>query len=228
MPDTSKQYLLTFDKDGSFFVDDVEPGEYTLDIKVTDAPPRSRAWMEEGKLIAALSTNIVIPVPQATKYPTVQVGPFILPIASAASGEIVPALLVQQPDGKTLELAGKKGTAQAILFWAPWSDQSRKALRTFQESISAVPSAAKITTVAVAIEEDQQEIKKAVREAAWQGASATLTGTNFVKAFATHGLSELPLLLMVDGNGQLVLKTSNMARLSDALVEMSAGSSAKN
>src|SRR5262249_43513038 len=162
----------------------------------TEPPPSSRTWMEEGKLIGALSTNIVIPVPQTAKSPSVQVGPFILPIGSATAGEVVPALVVQQSDGKTLELAGKKGTAQAILFWAPWSDQSRKALRTFQETVSAVPFASKMTTVAVAIDEDQQEITKAISEAAWHGASATLTGTDFVKAFATHGLSELPLLLM--------------------------------
>lgn len=209
----SRQYQLTFDKDGSFFVDDVLPGEYALDIKVTEPPPRGRPWMEGGKLIGAVSTNVVVVATPGVKQ--FQLNPVVLPIAGAGPGAVVPQLVGRTLDGKPLELAGRTGARQALYFWAPWSGQSCQGLRQFQEA----GVAGGIVKVAVAVEENEAEIKKAAAEAQWKGTLATLTGAEVIKAYASHGLRELPLILIVDGEGHLLLKTSNVARLKDALAD---------
>lgn len=222
MGQPGRQYLLTFDQDGSFFIDDVEPGEYTLNIKVTEPPPGNRHW-EEGKLIGALSTNVVIAVSQGKPSGLVNVGTFILPVGSGAPAAAMPPLLVQSLDGKTLEIGGKPARTQAILFWAPWSEQSCQALRQLQQETAAT-SAAKTLRIAVALEEDADEIQKAARAAGWTGELARLAGSELVKAFASHGVNEVPLLMVIDDRGGLVLKTSNSTRFAPALEEAAGAS----
>jgi hypothetical protein len=214
----SRQYTLTFDKDGSFFVDDVPPGEYLLQIKVTEPPPRERFWMEDGKLIGMMSTNVVVPKPLGGPVGSMKIGPYVLPVANVGAGAPMPAVQVQLLNGKTVELGGKKETPQAILFWAPWSEKSREALGQFNQGTGAIPQN-QLLAAAVALEEDTAEITKSAQVASWTGVTAQLTGTELLKGLATQPIDELPLLLVIDSNGQLITKTSNMARLTDALAE---------
>jgi hypothetical protein len=77
-PEPSAEYLLSLDQEGHFFVDDVLPGDYTLEVKVTEPLPSSRSNGQPGRIIGTLSKNIVIPHLQSGESPKVQLETFVL------------------------------------------------------------------------------------------------------------------------------------------------------
>lgn len=58
------KYYLRFQADGSFRVEDVAPGQYTLSVTIT-APPadplREDAWMYPGKALGGITNRVVVP-----------------------------------------------------------------------------------------------------------------------------------------------------------------------
>jgi hypothetical protein len=77
-----RSYTLIMQEDGTFRVDDVLAGSYTMNIRVTE--PRSAQGLQNGmpNAIGTLTTNVVVPeIPDATAAPPLDIGTIEVPPA---------------------------------------------------------------------------------------------------------------------------------------------------
>lgn len=130
-----RRYSFAIEADGSFRVDNVEPGTYELTLQA-HAPPASRNH-GYGEQIASLSTEVIVPpFPEGTTYldtpldlgaltvmpmkPAPQVGEvapdFALPLLDLAAADPEAAI----KDAKPLSLRELRGKFVLVDFWATW------------------------------------------------------------------------------------------------------------
>lgn len=84
-----RKYYFPVNEDGSFRVEDVPPGRYTLEATVTE-PPRDplseRRFLAEGKVIGALTRDVVVPlIPGGVSDLPLDLGTFELKIHQSES-----------------------------------------------------------------------------------------------------------------------------------------------
>ena len=207
-----RKYAIQFEADGSFQVDDVEPGYYLLPL--TFIEPAAKSWEPDSRgLMAMLRTNATVRLPTGQTHGEMSLGTLIVHVTVPVESVVLPSLVVESPEGKSLDLAVQRGHTQIVLFWAPWSEKSVATLKSFQREASALSAGSKIVTRVVAVDGTDDEIKTALASAQWQGPVCRLRGPRLPKTIELHELGNLPTVLVVDPEGRLVARLQNAAML---------------
>jgi hypothetical protein len=85
------KYFLAIQSDGRFRVDDVLPGNYTLQVAIQappDDPLAEDAWMKPRRPIGKVRLPVVIPAEDSGE--PLDLGVILVPIASAVPATAVP------------------------------------------------------------------------------------------------------------------------------------------
>jgi hypothetical protein len=119
-----RSYVLLFDTNGSFRVDDVPPGEYQLEIAPTDPDQEYYSYQRIG----SLSRQVTIPdAPPGKPFEAFDLGIMQLAIRSKARpGGRAPSFEATTFEGKTVKLEDFRGKFVLLDFWATWAAASRR------------------------------------------------------------------------------------------------------
>jgi thiol-disulfide isomerase/thioredoxin/uncharacterized GH25 family protein len=120
LQESRRDYGFRMAPDGSFRVEDVEPGSYVVRVGLAQPPVGSTCgWGDE---IGSASTEFTVPeIPggrsdQPFELPSV---PFKMS-KTVKVGDVAPDFAVRTLDGKDLKLADYKGKYVLLDFWATW------------------------------------------------------------------------------------------------------------
>jgi hypothetical protein len=121
---TQRSYVLLFETNGSFRVDDVPPGQYQLEIAPTD--PQQEYYNYQR--IGSLYRQVTIPEPPPGKpYEPFDLGTLQLAIRSKARlGGRAPSFEATTFDGKSVKLDDYRGKFVLLDFWATWATGTRR------------------------------------------------------------------------------------------------------
>ena len=114
-----RSYTLMFETNGTFRVDNVEPGNYYIYVSLTN-PERSDNYYES---IGSMNKNVVIPAPAAGKVEEAfDLGAMPVQIRGVQrTGRRAPPFETKTFDGKALKLEDFKGKFVFVDFWATWA-----------------------------------------------------------------------------------------------------------
>ena len=110
-----RTYVLVFETNGTFRVDNVPPGKYSLSLNVTD--PEEEYY--SGRAIGTTNKQVVVPnESNAAVNATLDIGSIDLIIRPRIKvGRAVPSFTASTSDGKTIKLDDYRGKFVLLHFW---------------------------------------------------------------------------------------------------------------
>jgi len=112
-------YLFAVERDGSFRIEGVLPGDYTLSLQLTQQEKRQNGQFEDGQSSTWGRINRKLTVPEGAAAGAVDIGG-IRPDLYVAPGDAAPEVSASDIDGgKPVRLSQFRGKVVLLSFWTP-------------------------------------------------------------------------------------------------------------
>ena len=155
-----RNYALRFETNGTFRVDNVEPGKYHLQISLTN-PDRPDNYYEQ---IGSMNKDVTIPPAPADKPDD----PFDLGLSEVPvrniqrTGRTAPKFEVKTFDGKTVKLEDFAGKFVLLDFWATWAGSRNLDLQMLKALHAAYGKDARLVMLGLNFDPEAPAAKKAI------------------------------------------------------------------
>lgn len=156
-----RQFSLIFSRDGSFRVDDLPPGNYSLDLVFRERPTIPGIPAPQ---LARLQQTITVPINESSDpfdLGTISVAPTItaLPIGSTA-----PDFAVNDLNGKPFKLSDFKGRFILLEFWAVWCAPCKGEIPYLKQTYDTFKSDDRFAMISLSLDENPQIAREFVGE----------------------------------------------------------------
>jgi thiol-disulfide isomerase/thioredoxin len=208
--DGKKSFFFKIDDDGTFHISGVEPGDYRLLIKLYE-PPTGCLVDPVGYGFVEFSTDDYGINGETLDLGTIDID--LKPVPKV--GDSLADFSYQDLDGNSLRVSDLRGKYVLLDFWATWCAPCVTAMPDIQSLHDEVGTEA--TILSVNIDKDIETAREWVRdkELAWQqGFVGEITGQGSGRAL---GLSSVPLYIVLNPQGKIEARTSNLAVAAEAL-----------
>lgn len=209
-----RHYTFCIAIDGTFRIEDVIPGKYSLTV-----------WLEErfsggGRLeeFGGYSGTIEVPpMDEAYSDEPLDVGDLVLKLRRPLHvGDLAPLFEAQTLDGKDIRLADCRGRFVLLSFWHPASHPELDRLKELHASYGAT---GQFQILGLGGSDTLEEVKKFVAEqdVKWP---QIYFGQAWDQGIAKqYGLSGLPYILLIDPDGKIVATWLREQKLTDTVRE---------
>ena len=198
-----RSYALLFQTNGAFRVDEVPPGDYTLDIAVTGQTLRRPT----GETIAQLRRQISVKPPQAGE--ALDLGALDVPLTPLARpGQLAPDFAVRTLDGKTARLSDYRSKLLLLDLWDSAVESHARDLSTLLQTMSATNTAGRMAVLSLNFDANEASANAAMHALAkpwpetWLGPFSTTTWPSLL------GVEQPGLIVIMDPQGRFSALTA--------------------
>jgi protocatechuate 3,4-dioxygenase beta subunit len=202
----ARTYLLQFERDGSFRIDDVPEGTYELRIRVTDSTEDQpvRPW-DRGKELASLVREVVVPqISGGRSDEPLDLGVLSLDWKGAPPSSPAVVLKARTLDGQLFDLAALRGKTVVLAFWAAWSDRCLEELAGLQKLRSELAKDARIAFWSVSVDDDLDLVRRTIQSKGYDWGQARVEGADRATVTAALDVNTLPAIFLIDPQGQAI------------------------
>jgi peroxiredoxin len=206
-----RNYVLRFETNGTFRIDNVDPGNYYLYVSLTN-PDRPDNYYEQ---IGSLNKNVTIPPAPAGKPDE----PFDLGLSEVQvrniqrTGRRAPKFEVKTFDGKTVKLADFTGKFVLLDFWATWAGSRNLDLQMLKALNTTYGKDNRLVMLGLNFDPQASSAEKVIEQSGikWQQCYAGPWDQTSLPA--SYGVQGLPANILIDPEGKIVasnLRGSNI------------------
>jgi len=208
---TQRSYALVFATNGTFRIDNVEPGNYHMNISLTN-PERPDNYYEH---IGSLNKNVTIPPAPSGKPEE----PFDIGLSEVSvqglqrAGRRAPQFEVKTLDGKTLKLSDFKGKFLFLDFWATWGGTRNLDLQTLKTLHTTYTNDARFVILGLNFDNDLKTAETAITKSDLKWMQSYMGPWNDNRLPAMFGIQGLPDNVLIDPEGKIAgrnLRGSNI------------------
>ncbi len=198
-----RTYVLLFDTNGNFHVDNVPAGKYTLQINASD--PTEESYRQ--RTIGNLSQEVIVPnEPGASVNQPFNIGALELRIQSPLKiGKAAPPFSAKTLDGKTIQLSDFSGQAVLLYFWAA-SAISTSDVQILKELHTTYGKEGRLVVLGMNLDADAKVAAQFVKDNSITWPQAHLGDWGQTQVPALFGLDGYPVGVLIDGQGKLAAR----------------------
>jgi peroxiredoxin len=197
-----RTYVLVFDTNGVFHIDNVPPGRYVLTLDVSD--PEEEYY--NRRTMGRLSKEMTVPdEPNAKLNAPYDVGTVELTIHPRLKpGMPVPAFDAKTSEGKTIKLSQFRGKPVLLYFWGlslGYSSYDLQVLKEFQASHGA---SGKLAIIGCNMDQDMRNAEQFANNQGMTWTQVYLGDWNQTPVAAMFGINGNTVAALIDPEGKLV------------------------
>ncbi len=198
-----RTYVLLFDTNGSFHVDNVPPGRYTLQMSVSD--PAEEYYRQ--RQIGNLMHEVVVPEkPGAKINEPFDIGTLELRIQSPLKiGKAVPPFDGQSLEGKPIKLSDFRGQPVLLYFWAALA-VSTPDLQILKDLHKTYGAEQKLVILGMNLDADAKAAQQFVKDNGLLWPQAHLGEWSQTQVPGLFGVDGYPVAMLIDGEGKLAAR----------------------
>ena len=213
-----RSYHLEFQEDGSFRAEDVPPGNYELRFEVTKPRPPGRGRfmpMQKGEVLGSLTRMVTIP---PGKEPF-DLGRQLVAVKGEPSGAPVLPLDANftTVEGQPLRLASLRGKFVVLVFWASWSEPSKKMLAGLRTVRDDFARDSKVDFIAASLDDDAGSLRQAAASANYGFTLGRLAAGERASVAEAFDITTLPAVFLLGPDGRIMGRDLEAERLKAAL-----------
>ncbi len=199
-----RQYVLLFETNGTFRVDNVEPGEYQVYVSLTN-PDRPDNYYE---YIGSMNKQVTVPAAKSGQENT----PFDLGATSVQvrgiqrTGRRAPAFEVKTFEGKTIRLEDMKGKFVLLDFWATWAGTRNLDVQMLKAVHDAYGADDRLVLLGMNFDAEASLGAGAAKESGFKWPQAFVGPWGQGTIYQGYGLQGLPDNVLIDPDGKIAAR----------------------
>jgi hypothetical protein len=196
-----RSYLLLFETNGTFRVDNVPPGNYELRIAPTD--PKAERYTNDP--MGTLVKKVVIS--DKNRVEPIDLGILNLELKpSLRIGATPPALEVKAPNGHILRPSDFRGKILLLDFWSLWSETRTSNLEAIRNLLELSDLKEKLAVLSISLDEDQAALEAYVRDSQMIWTNTQLPRSQRSKTLAAWDLDAIGGIILIGPDGRIASK----------------------
>ena len=195
-----RRYALLFDTNGTFYVENVPPGDYQVRVVPTEKPsdPDSYSYRPIGQL------STLVKIPKAAQATDVfDLGALDMKMQGGArQGGVAPAFELEQADGTKLKSSDLRGKVILLYFWATWALNSNE-VNILNEIHTMYGEDDRFVLISLCSQVDKKQLTEAVKQQGMPGRAVALPegpGQAVVQSYSVDGW---PTAIVIGHDGRI-------------------------
>ena len=199
---TQRNYALRFDTNGTFRIDNVDPGNYYLYVSLTN-PDRPDNYYEQ---IGSLNKNVTIPpAPAGRPDEPFDLGPSEVQVQNIQrTGRRAPKFEVKTFDGKTVKLADFAGKFVLLDFWATWGGARNLDLQMLKALNTTYGKDDRLVMLGLNFDPQASSAEKVIEQSGIKWLQCYAGPWDQTSLPASFGVQGLPANILIDPEGKIV------------------------
>jgi protocatechuate 3,4-dioxygenase beta subunit len=197
-----RMYVLLFDTNGNFHVDNVPPGKYQLMLNPTDPEDD---YYNNRRSIGAMNKEIVVPDEKNAKVNApFDIGGVDLAIQPRLRiGRTVPSFEGKTSDGKTIKLSDFRGKMVVLHFWGLQLGYNTTELTALKEIHASYGTSGKVVILGCNLDADAKNAEQFAQRQGLTWTQIYLGQWNTTPIPAMFGINGSSACVIVDAEGKL-------------------------
>jgi hypothetical protein len=199
-----RTYVLVFQTNGAFRVENVPPGAYDLTVAPTDPKQDYYNYQQVGRL------NKEVEVPEAPAgHPDepFDLGSLKLQTRRAVKiGQAAPSFETKTFDGKPVKLEDYRGTNVLLHFWATWGGPSVSELTVLRSIFNTYSNEDRFVILGLNLDHEEKTGGDFVRTNDLKWTQCYLGKWTETQVPALFGVEGIPAVILVDPSGKIIGK----------------------
>ncbi len=204
-PDERQHYRAFIDDDGSFHVDDIPPGSYTLSVNLTAAPTLNGGG--DGVRLARIDKNFEVPPKESDVDLGVIKGSWDKKLGA---GEQAPLFVAEGIGGDAVRLGALRGKLLLLDFWASSSAPCMAEMPELGELHQEFAKDSRFQVVGLSLDRSLEIAKTAIDShgLSWPIAFAGPGTHSFIPS--RYDVTTLPERLLIDVDGKILWRGNDL------------------
>lgn len=201
----SRKYALNFAEDGTFRIEDVPGGKYTLRVELRE--PGESMNRFSARPIAFIQQEIEVPEsPGGRADEPYDLGTLtMIPRSGLKPGKAMPEIAMRTLDDKPITIAGHKGKTLLLALWAPWNPANGSENAALKETYESFKNDERFAMVGVCLSvETAGPITDYISTNNLSWTQARLADIQQAHLFQQLGLNQMPAIYLVGPDGKLI------------------------
>ena len=218
-----QQFQLVFDRDGNFNVDDLPPGKYGLNIRVTkpNKDPRGQRFGGREEVVGSVKREITIPAGAAGEE--FDLGVMEMEVKENLSVRSGPLdFTAEQLDGKPFNLVSLRGRPTVLFFWGKWAPGSTTKLEELRAAVARMEAKDRPALVTVNLDANVDDAREGVKGLGNDWIHIRLTGSGLFDVTERLSVDTLPAVLLLDAEGRVMGRDMSGKRLAASVKRLAA------
>ena len=205
--DRTEYYDFNLSADGSFRVDDVDPGTYAVVIKLLK--PLSGEELGHGEDMAQATAEVTVP---PIRNGAQGDAPVLIPdmvataLTSVGVGEIAPDFTVPTIDGRQIGLKDFRGKYLLLDFWATWCGPCCEEMQTLKKLHDKYRDNDKFAMLSLSLDETLSDARDFIKQQSLAWPQGFLGNWDQAKLPNVYGVRDIPSIWLIGPDGKVVAK----------------------
>ena len=211
---TQRSYVLVFDTNGVFHIDNVPPGNYQLKISPNEIQQNYYSYQPLG----TLETQVTVPKggPDNAVF---DLGTLELKVRGVPKmNRTAPAFEVRRMDGELIRSSTLIGKTVLLYFWASWANPSSDlaVLKGLQESYEEKGN---FTMLLINVDVDKDTRDSAMKTLKLPGTLCEVGDWSQSPVVASYGIDGFPAAVVIDSSGKIASLQARGAGIKSAVAK---------
>jgi len=215
-----RHYAAKTEQDGTFRVEDVPAGRYSLHVTVQERR-EGRQTHGRQELIGSLNYQFEVPdMNEGKSNEPVDLGRLEIHIQKRLKvGEMAPAFEAETLDGKTIKLADFRGKVVLLNIWISQASECIREMRHLKEAFDIFGGDEQFVIVGLSLDNKVEDAREFVKANKLRWPNCYLTHNSRQVFYKEYGATGLPCTFVVGPDGRILAKNPTSSQLEQIVAE---------